>query len=78
MEVNIGVQHVARDISFETEASPEDVTAAVEQALSGESSMLSLTDTKGRRILVPARALGWVQIGESEKGRVGFGLTPGS
>ena len=78
MEVNIGVQHVARDISFETDATPEDVASAVEQALSGQSSVLSLTDTKGRRILVPARALGWVQIGESEKGRVGFGLTPGS
>lgn len=78
MEVNIGVQHVARDISFETEATPEEVASAVERALSGESTVLSLTDTKGRRIIVPARALGWIQIGESEKGRVGFGMTPGS
>jgi hypothetical protein len=34
--------------------------------------VLRLTDTKGRELLVPGRALGWVQVGESEKSRVGF------
>ncbi len=73
MEVKIGVQNVAREITFETDDSPEQVAGAVEKALaSGE--VISLTDTKGRRILVPGTALGWVQIGESEKGRVGFGV----
>ena len=73
VEVKIGVQNVAREITFETDDTPDEVAAAVEKALaSGER--LSLTDTKGRRILVPGAALGWVQIGESEKGRVGFGV----
>lgn len=75
MEVNIGVQNVARDISFETEASPEEVAAAVSAAVLSPDGVLSLTDERGRRIIVPGRALGWVQIGESEKGRVGFGMT---
>ena len=72
MEVNIGVQNVAREIALETDASPEEVSKAIEAALS-EGGVLRLTDTKGRELLVPGRALGWVQVGETEKSRVGFG-----
>lgn len=72
MEVNIGVQNVAREIALETDASPEEVSKAIEAALS-EGGVLRLTDTKGRELLVPGRALGWVQVGETEKSKVGFG-----
>jgi hypothetical protein len=72
VEVNIGVQNVAREIAFETDASPEEVAKAIDAALT-ECGVLRLTDTKGRELLVPGRALGWVQVGESEKSRVGFG-----
>ncbi|KGN39396.1 DUF3107 domain-containing protein [Knoellia subterranea] len=72
MEVNIGVQNVAREIALETDASAEDVAKAIDAALS-DGGVLRLTDTKGREILVPGRALGWVQVGESEKSKVGFG-----
>ncbi len=75
MEVSIGVQNVARDVSFETEATPEEVTAAVEQALAAPDSVLALTDDRGRKILVPGRAIGWVVVGEGEKSRVGFGMS---
>lgn len=75
MEVTIAVQNVARDVTFETDSSPDEVNAAVEKALASPDAVLTLTDNRGRRILVPGRALGWVQIGESEKGRVGFGLS---
>ena len=72
MEVNIGVQNVAREIALETDASPEEVSRAIDAALA-EGGVLRLTDTKGRELLVPGRALGWVLVGESEKSRVGFG-----
>ncbi|KRE42089.1 DUF3107 domain-containing protein [Knoellia sp. Soil729] len=72
MEVNIGVQNVAREIALETDASPEEVSKAIDAALS-EGGVLRLTDTKGRELLVPGRALGWVQVGETEKSKVGFG-----
>ncbi len=75
MEVTLGVQNVSRDLTIETDESAQDVAAAVEAAVSSPDGMLSLTDTKGRRLLVPGRTLGWVLIGESERGRVGFGLT---
>lgn len=72
VEVNIGVQNVAREIALETDASAEEVAQAVDAALV-DGGVLRLTDTKGRQVIVPGRSLGWVQVGESEKSRVGFG-----
>lgn len=73
MEVTIGVQNVARELSVETGADAAEVSAAVDAALASPDAVLRLTDTKGRTVLVPGRAIGWVQVGESEKGKVGFG-----
>ena len=75
MEVKIGVQNVARELSIETDQSAEDVAAAVRAALTGDA-ILSLTDNKGREVHVPSSAIAYVQVGESEKGRVGFGTVP--
>lgn len=76
MEVKIGVQNVARELSIETDQSAEEVTAAVRSALGEGGSVLALTDSRGREVLVPTAALGYVQVGDSEKGRVGFGTVP--
>lgn len=72
MEVRIGVRNVAREIAFESGQSIDEVTALVTSALDAGTA-LSLVDDKGRRYLVPADAVGYVNVGESEKGRVGFG-----
>ena len=73
MEVTIGVQNVARELTVETGADAAEVRAAVDAALASPESVLRLEDTKGRTVLVPGRAIGWVQVGDSEKGKVGFG-----
>ena len=70
MEIRIGIQNVAREIVLETEMTSDEVAAAVADALSGAT--LSLSDVKGRRLVVPAGALGYVEIGEESKRRVGF------
>ena len=72
MEVKICVQHVAREITFETEASAQDVAKAVSQAIE-KNGLLTLTDDKGRQIIVPGNVLGYVSLGESERRGVGFG-----
>jgi histidinol phosphatase-like PHP family hydrolase len=72
VEVKIGVQNVAREITFETDASAEAVNKAVRAAVENGTA-LELTGEKGRQLLVPAGVLGYVQIGESEKRGVGFG-----
>ena len=38
------------------------------------NAVLTLEDDKGRRYFVPADAIGFVNVGHAEKGRVGFGL----
>ncbi|MBM6405199.1 DUF3107 domain-containing protein [Phycicoccus sp. CSK15P-2] len=73
MEVTIGVQNVARELTVETDAAADEVAQAVDAALASPDAVLRLVDTKGRTVLVPGRAVGWVQVGESEKGKVGFG-----
>lgn len=76
MEVKIGVQNVARELSIETDDTAEEVVAAVRAALGDASGVLSLTDSRGREVLVPTATLAYVQVGDSEKGRVGFGTVP--
>ena len=51
--------------------SADEVATAVEKALSG--SILDLTDTRGRRVVVPSAAIGYIEIGAEEQRRVGFG-----
>ncbi len=73
MEVKIGVQFAARELVVESEQSAEDIEKAVAAALKGDQGVLTLVDDKGRRVIVPADKLAYVEIAESEGRRVGFG-----
>ena len=73
MEVKIGVQYAARELVLESTQSPDEVAKAVADALKADLGVLSLVDDKGRRVLVPADKLAYVEIAESEQRRVGFG-----
>ena len=72
MEITIGVQHLNRELVVETDQTAEQVGAAVAAALAGAPA-LELTDTRGRRVIVPSGTIGYVEIGGETKGRVGFG-----
>ena len=73
MDVKIGVQHAARELVLESTQSADEITEAVSAALTGESRILALTDQGGRRVVVPSDKLAYVEIGEPEARRVGFG-----
>lgn len=73
MEVKIGVQHAARELVIDSPQTADEITEAVSAALTGERRILSLTDESGRRVVVPADKLAYVEIGEPETRRVGFG-----
>jgi hypothetical protein len=73
VEVKIGVQHANRELVLESEQTPEEVEATVAAALAGKTNLLQLTDEKGRRIIVPADRLAYVEIGEVSIRKVGFG-----
>ena len=72
MDVKIGVQYAARELVLESAQSPEEVEKAVADALKADLGVLALTDEKGRRVLVPADKLAYVEIAEAEQRRVGF------
>ena len=71
VEIKIGIQNVSREIVIETDQSADEVSAIVDKAFAGTT--LELTDNKGRRVLVPTAALGFVELGTEERHRVGFG-----
>ena len=71
MEVKIGVQNAARELVVETDESTDAIEKLVTEALASDG-VLSLTDTKGRRTVVPVAKLAYVEIGRSVVGQVGF------
>ena len=74
MEIKIGVQHTPREIVLESRQSVEEVEGAVSEALSGGTgNLLTLVDERGRKVLVPADRIAYVEIGEQAVRRVGFG-----
>ncbi|GAA3046403.1 hypothetical protein GCM10020000_27880 [Streptomyces olivoverticillatus] len=73
VEVKIGVQHAPREIVLESGQSAEEVERAVAEALAGKAQLLSLADDRGRKVLVPADRLAYVEIGEPTVRKVGFG-----
>ncbi len=72
MEVKIGVQFANRELVIDTDMSTDDIEKAVTEALSGDAPALALSDTKGRRVIVPTDKLAYVELGTPTSGQVGF------
>ena len=63
---------ITRELVVESDLTADEAAAAVSAALSG-GTMLELDDTRGRRIVVPAASIGYVEIGSETSRPVGFG-----
>lgn len=72
MEIKIGIQNVARELTVETESTGAEVEADLRTALT-DGTLLSLTDEKGRRVLVPADKVAYIDLGQEKTRPVGFG-----
>jgi hypothetical protein len=72
VEVKIGVQFANRELVIDTNLSSDEIEAEISKALTGEAGVLSLADTKGRRVLVPSEKLAYVELGAPSVGQVGF------
>lgn len=71
MEVKIGVTHASRELVIDTSLGAGEVEDQVRSALES-GGVLSLTDAKGRRVVVPVEKLAYVEITTSTVGQVGF------
>lgn len=74
MEVKIGVTDSPRELILNSAQTPAEVEKAVGDALSSGSGLLALTDDKGRRFLVQATRIAYVEIGAADARRIGFGV----
>jgi hypothetical protein len=72
VEVKIGIQHAPRELVVDTGDTAEAVEKLVADAVGAESGVLALTDSKGRKVLVPASRIAYVEIGGTLAGQVGF------
>ena len=72
MEVKIGVLHTPREIVLDSSDSAENVEAAVSKAIGDAKGVLSLVDERGRKVIVPANLVAYVEIAQSDVRRVGF------
>jgi hypothetical protein len=72
VEVKIGISDSPRELVINSSQTPDEVEALVSGALSGGSGVVSLTDEKGRKFLIQAAKVAYVEIGTPAGGRVGF------
>jgi len=72
VEVKIGVQQSPRELTVDCSQTAAEVEQAVADAVSTESGLLTLTDEKGRKLIVPGARIAYVEIADADPRRVGF------
>ena len=75
MDIKVGIQYVSREVVVDTADSAKDVEKAF---VSGhDDGSLRLTDNHGRKVLIPPSKIAYIDLGEENARRVGFGLCIG-
>ena len=72
MEIKVGIQHVNREIIVDSSESADTIEKAFAKAVA-DGGLLSLIDQRGRKVLIPATTIGYLDIGEENARPVGFG-----
>jgi hypothetical protein len=76
MEIRIGIVQTARELAIEIEDEQARAAfrASLESALAGGAKVVSVVDSKGREIVLPAEKIAYVEFGApSGTRRLGFG-----
>jgi len=76
VDVRIGITQVARELLVELadDTDRDALKGAVSAALSGATDTLTLTDRRGREVLVPSAKIAYVEVGVGDgERRMGFG-----
>ena len=74
MDIKIGILDSSREVQLDSEESPEVITARITEAIAS-GALLSLTDDRGRTVLIPGSKIAYVELGAPSSRRVGFGAT---
>ncbi len=72
MEIKVGIQHVNREVVAETTQSAADIEKAFTEAVETDG-VFTVIDAHGRKVLIPAVKIAYLDLGEENARRVGFG-----
>ncbi|MDO5285450.1 MAG: DUF3107 domain-containing protein [Actinomycetia bacterium] len=72
MEIKVGIVHSSREVSLETDRPADEIAAELTQAVT-DGGLLTLTDTKGRTVLIPGARVAYLELGQEHARPVGFG-----
>ncbi len=72
MEIKVGIQHVNREVVVETTQSAADIERSFSEAVENEG-VFTVVDQHGRKVLIPADKVAYLDLGEENARRVGFG-----
>lgn len=72
MEVKVGIQHVARELTVETSSTAAEVEKSLTAAMA-DGTVFTLSDEKGRTVLIPVAHIAYVDLGVEHVRPVGFG-----
>jgi len=74
VEVKVGIQHVSREIVVESAESASAVEKELMSSIgAGGYGVFTLTDERGRKVLIPVSKIAYVDLGEENARHVGFG-----
>lgn len=74
MEIKIGVRQIGRELTVETQQTADELEQALREALRTDPGVLVVKADKGRRLLLPARQIGYLDLGAEHARPVGFGF----
>lgn len=74
MEVKIGIAESQRELVVSSDQTPDEVSKLVDEALAGGDGLLRLVDEKGRKYVIRAAQIAYVEIAPEEGRRVGFAI----
>jgi Protein of unknown function (DUF3107) len=72
VEIKVGIQHVNREVVVETTETAAAIEQAFAEAVENEG-VFTLADERGRRVLIPSSKIAYVDLGEENARKVGFG-----
>ena len=74
MELRIGVVHTAKELNLELDGTADEVVGTIDKAMADGTPVIWLTDSKGRRVGIPAGRIAYIEVDEDGGNkRVGFG-----
>jgi hypothetical protein len=72
VEIKIGVAESPRELVVSSTLTQDEVEKLVGEALKDDSGLLTLSDERGRRVVVPVSRVAYIDITPTDVRKVGF------